>query len=88
MNATIKTIAMAPASSMANDFHFCAAMVRSLFQLLRQTHILAARVKFALDFLKSARNETEARRIAAAWFRSGATFTAIGVPTPVIPITD
>jgi GH15 family glucan-1,4-alpha-glucosidase len=32
-------------------------------------------VKFALDFLKSARNETEARRIAAAWFRSGATYS-------------
>jgi hypothetical protein len=50
MNATIKTIAMAPASSMANDFHFCAAMVRSLSQLLRQTHILAERGEVCTGF--------------------------------------
>ena len=28
MNATIKTIAMAPTSNIPNDFHFCALMVR------------------------------------------------------------
>jgi hypothetical protein len=50
MNATIKTIAMAPASSMANDFHFCAAMVRSLSQLLRQTHILAEKGEVCTGF--------------------------------------